>query len=168
MRYNNIYALYFFSTAMGITAEGTGTGSSITDFARDDSSNTGSHSYYQRVVDPGDVHCDIYDNSPSTGAVRMLARQLIGEFPIDDHTVARQNNMIKKCSYVLESDISYRGPEGARIEICAGFKQTESRVKIGRDMLRLANKCSENRKGVDRTQGWVGYYNWGRFQAVPM
>lgn len=37
-------------------------------------------------------------------------------------------------------------------------------LKIGHDMLRLADECTVERNGFQRAQGWVGYRDWGDFK----
>ncbi|KAL0637877.1 hypothetical protein Q9L58_003097 [Maublancomyces gigas] len=167
MRFHNIYGFCFLLAITGILAVGAETDSIITtEIAHDDAVETAPHFRYGRAEDPGDIQCDLHDNSPSTIALRILARQLIGEFPLDNKEVSRQGSMIHKCSLVLQSKV--KGDEAARIEICASYRSSALKLKIGRDMLRLANKCSVMRNGFQRTQGWVGYRNWGRFQVVPV
>lgn len=171
MRYHNIFGFYLLFAVTNTTAKQTGADSSTIETPRDGPTNTVFHFHHPRAGgpgadDPGDIQCDLHDNSPSTSALRNLARVLISEFPLDNKEIARQGSLIHKCSKVLQSKVE--GDGSVRIEICAGYRVSALRLKIGRDMLRLADKCSVERNGFQRTQGWVGYRNWGRFQAIPM
>lgn len=168
MRPHNIYGFCFLFAITGILAVGAGTDSIVTEIAHGDAIDreTVPHFHYGRAEDLGDIQCDLHDNSPGAGALRNLARQLISAFPLDDEEISRQGSMIHKCSLILQSKVKEDG--AVRIEICAKYRSSALQLKIGRDMLRLADKCSVVRNGFQRAQGWVGYRNWGRFQVIHM